>query len=297
MPPTAHSAPTFHLLPAHHFTIEQLTAAYNQTRVDYLVPMPMNAARLQEYIETYDVDLPASIVAMDGAQMLGLGMLGVRPGRAWITRLGVLPVERRQGVGWGIMQALINQAETRGLALTILEVIKNNLPAYNLFLHCQFVEQRELLVLRRPPGSLPWACEGEVKWLDRNAVLALLRARADVATWLTETASYAHAPELYGLQVTLPDGQQGWLVFQEHHHRFLPSYLTRVMAHTQVGEAAQVGRALFAHLYHRYPDWDTHTENIPAQDPHLPAYLDAGYIESFRRIEMYRHASPEAPAA
>jgi len=28
------------LVPASQFTIEQLTAIYNQTRVDYLLPMP-----------------------------------------------------------------------------------------------------------------------------------------------------------------------------------------------------------------------------------------------------------------
>jgi len=66
----------FQLAPASRFTIEQLTAAYNQTRVDYLVPMPMNAARLAEYIQHYDVDLERSAVALADEQMLGLGMLG-----------------------------------------------------------------------------------------------------------------------------------------------------------------------------------------------------------------------------
>ena len=43
------------LIPVSRFTYEQLAAIYNQTRVDYMVPMPMNAARLAEYITTYDV--------------------------------------------------------------------------------------------------------------------------------------------------------------------------------------------------------------------------------------------------
>ena len=60
------------LVPASHFTIEQLTAIYNQTRVDYLVPMPMNAARLSEYIRTYDVDLKHSLVALQDDQLLAL---------------------------------------------------------------------------------------------------------------------------------------------------------------------------------------------------------------------------------
>ncbi len=56
------------LVPASRFTIEQLTAIYNQTRVDYLVPMPMNARRLQEYITAYDVRLEHSLVAMHSGE-------------------------------------------------------------------------------------------------------------------------------------------------------------------------------------------------------------------------------------
>ena len=56
---------------ASNFSLQQLTDAYNQTRVDYIVPMPMNVARLQEYIDTYDIDLEASWVAMDGKIIFG----------------------------------------------------------------------------------------------------------------------------------------------------------------------------------------------------------------------------------
>ena len=64
------------LHPASKFTFEQLTNAYNETRVDYLVPMPMNVARLMEYCRVYDVSLEHSCVAVEGDVMLGLGMLG-----------------------------------------------------------------------------------------------------------------------------------------------------------------------------------------------------------------------------
>src|SRR3974377_2303179 len=93
------------LVPASSFSMDQLVAAYNQTRVDYLVPMPMNAARLAEYVHMYDVDLARSQVAVDGDHILGLAMLGVRPGQTWITRLGVLPVKRRRGGGEALMRA------------------------------------------------------------------------------------------------------------------------------------------------------------------------------------------------
>ena len=116
----ADSGAPVQLLPAHRFTIAQLTAAYNQTRVDYLVPMPMNAARLAEYIHVYDVDLGASVVALEGDTPLGLAMLGVRPGRSWITRLGVLPTARRHGVGRALMEALLETSDRRGFPFTVL---------------------------------------------------------------------------------------------------------------------------------------------------------------------------------
>jgi hypothetical protein len=60
---------TVDLIPARAFSYEELTEAYNNTRVDYLVPMPMNAARLREYVETYDVDMDSSVVAVDGNEI------------------------------------------------------------------------------------------------------------------------------------------------------------------------------------------------------------------------------------
>ena len=79
------------LIPASQFTIEQLTAIYNQTRVDYLVSMPMNSTRLAEYISMYDVDLDHSRIALLDNVLLGVAMQSVRDGRAWLTRLSVLP--------------------------------------------------------------------------------------------------------------------------------------------------------------------------------------------------------------
>ena len=66
----------FTLKSAAHFTVQQLTDIYNQTRVDYLVPMPMNVAKMKEYIQVYDVDLAQSAVAVSGSTPLGLGLLG-----------------------------------------------------------------------------------------------------------------------------------------------------------------------------------------------------------------------------
>jgi len=276
------------LVPANQFSIEQLTQAYNQTRVDYVVPMPMNAARLAEYVRTYDVDLSASVVAMDGNEMLGLAMLGVRPHAAWITRLGVLPAARRRHIGRALMEALLTISDERRLPLTLLEVIKNNVPAYNLFVQCGFQPKSEMLVLRRPPGPPAHVPEGDVELLEREGALALLSERSDFETWVTATDSLRNVDSLQALQVRLADGSRGWLVFQIQKLRLLPLLLTRFTLHTQAGEPRYVAEALLSFLYMLFPDLDTQVENVALNEPHLPAMLDLGFIEAFRRIEMYR---------
>jgi ribosomal protein S18 acetylase RimI-like enzyme len=269
------------LVPASSFSIEQLVAAYNQTRVDYLVPMPMNAARLAEYIHIYDVDLDRSQVAVDGDQILGLAMLGMRPGRTWITRLGVLPIKRRRGTGEALMRALLNATDRLKINCTSLEVIKHNIPAHTLFLKLGFSETRELLILRRPPGPPTEIPVAEVDWLDRAEALALLDARSASPAWTNETRSFANIENTLGLSLSLPDGSTGRLIFERQ--KFLLSHFVMLTAQ---GDSVALCRALLAHLYQRYPDLDTHAENITIDDSHLPAFFETRFVESFRRIEM-----------
>ena len=280
--------PAMRLVSAATFTIEQLTNAYNQTRVDYLVPMPMNAARLAEYIHHYHVDLDASLVALEGETMRGLAMLGVRAGRGWITRLGVIPTTRRRGVGRALVEALLDLGQRRGLAAAQLEVIQNNEPAYNLFARAGFETTHDLLVLRRPPAAAVHPPQGNAKWLEREVALGLLAERGDVVTWITETDSLVRVDHMQALAVALPDGSSGWLVFHEQKFRGLSLMLSRFVLHTQHGEPANVARNLLAHLYTRYRDLDTQIENVAVDDPHVPALREFGFIESFRRLEMRR---------
>ena len=118
MPHLSNSA--INLIPAGQFTIDELTEIYNQTRVDYLVPMPMNAARLAKYVQDYDVDLARSFVAVENGHLRGVAMLGVRNERTWITRLGVIPSTRRGGVGPESDAMKRKYAEYLGLSITRL---------------------------------------------------------------------------------------------------------------------------------------------------------------------------------
>jgi len=267
---------------ASEFTVEELTNAYNQTRVDYIVPMPMNARRLRDYIHNYDVDMERSAVAVSDGHILGISMLGVRPGRCWCTRLGVLPVKRRRGTGKLLMTDHLQKARELGAECMILEVIKDNMPAYSLFAQLGFRDTRVLLILRRPPGPLKESVGPyRVEHLEPAEVVGLLAQRRSTPSWLDEMPSLLNAGGLGALRVELANGGRGWLVYQSTMFQ-----LGRLVMQTEAGDPREVARALAHALHSEYPIKDTNTENLPLDDPHLPGLLDMGYLESFRRIEM-----------
>jgi hypothetical protein len=68
--------------------------------------------------------------------------------------------------------------------------------------------------------------------------------------------------------------------------------LTRFAYKTETGDPVTMAWAFLSHLHHQYPRLDTQLENIQVNDPHLAAFYQMGYIESFRRIEMWRGKVP-----
>jgi ribosomal protein S18 acetylase RimI-like enzyme len=280
---------TIEIISAVQFSIQALTDLYNQTRVDYLVPMPMSVDRLTEYIRDFDVDLSCSCVARaSDHQVLGLGMLGLRGNRTWITRLGVLPVTRRSGAGDAMMDYMLEKTEALNLKETHLEVIKNNEPAHKLFLKKGFHDIDVYLVMRRAPHSIVEPPIGDIKWLDRDEALQTLKNYPDHLTWINATESMENSPDVSGMRIQLPDGGRGWLVY-----RIQKFFLSHLVMHTEQGNPVEVGTQLLSHLYTRYPRMDTYAENILESDPHLPAFRSLAFFENFSRIEMHRYAAKE----
>lgn len=293
------------LLPASDFTIEELTRAYNLTRTDYLIPMPMNPGRLQEYILLYDVDLTKSIVAVEGDNIIGLGMLGSREGMGWITRLGVLPEGRRKGVGGTILDALLTEASDGGLPDIWLEVIHGNDPAHELFHKFQFRETRELIVARRPPrtaGNMSIVKDArKVRYLQHDEVLELHCRRKERMNWLNsietmrnvrrlvnvsiddESGHLQHElPHLSGIFVEFSDGAQGWVSYQA-----TTLQLKRISVEAVRGDPARATAGLLQLLHRLHSSQDSVIENIP-DDEAWAGFKQAGYFEVFRRIEMVR---------
>lgn len=276
----------FTLVPASNFTADELAEVYNLTRVDYIVPMPMNARRMQSYVRSYDVDLDASIVIFDGQeQMAGLGMLALRDDRGWITRLGIIPERRQKHLGQCLMSGLLEAARSRLIQMMQLEVIEGNEPAHRLFLKNGFQETRRLLVVRRPPAPLTGEAPATgltVTTLTWDEVMACLAQRGPGASWVNENASLVKMNELRGLRVKLPSGYSGWVVYQQTTFE-----LTHVICHAPAPVREEMTAALLYSMHAQHPLLDTKIENIPVTDPTWPVYQQFGYIEEFRRVEMF----------
>lgn len=272
------------LIPANHFTYEQLVDAYNQTRIDYVVPMPMNIARMREYSRVYDINQARSIVAMESNTMQGLGMLGVRENRSWITRLGVLPIGRRKGVGRSLMEELLRQSYVLNVDTAWLEVIKGNKPAHKLFQSLGFDETRELIVARRPPNPKAELPE-HIKYksitpLDHEDAVILLSHRKECPNWLNEIETFNHVKNLSALVIELENGSRGWVTY---HAGLLQ--LTRVIVEVTSGDMVDTTAAILHMLHYRHKRQDTITENL-FDEVQYQGFREVGYFEAFRRIEM-----------
>lgn len=271
---------TLQLVPASRYTIGELAGIYNQTRVDYLIPMPMNGERLAEYVHDFDIDPHLSMVALNEGRVAGLGMLGVRGVECWVTRLGVLPDNRRVGIGESIVTKMLDLSKDRGVKRVNLEVINGNEKAWSLFKKLGFKQTAEYLVLRRAPGHSELDIDGQFTPLEKDAALNLLRA-APRQTWINDVQSMANAADMTGIHLTLQDGSRGWALFREK----MPT-LTHIVLHTESGNPGAVGRHLLQHLHFTHSRFDTYAENIASADKHVPAFLSMGYFEAFRRTEM-----------
>lgn len=274
------------LIPASEFSLEQLVEVYNDTRADYLIPMPMTVEHLREYVRVYDVDLSASVVAVEGKRLIGVCMVGLRGSRVWITRLGVIPTARRLGCARAMLEHCLATARACGARRAQLEVIADNEAGQRLFAKAGFHAWRRLLVLRRPAGlPLPPALppDGMCEWLGTDVALARTVSRPWTPAWTNEVCSLVNAGGVRGLAVTEHiTGRQGWVCFQRRGTR-----LERVIVGPDTTAPAPAYSLLYR-LHEHFPECEAVAENVPASAPHLDAFFALGYAVAFARVEMER---------
>lgn len=273
---------SFQLFPANQFKIEQLLSIYNQTRADYIVPMPMHLSMLKEYIHVYDIDLSQSLVALIKEKMVGLGFLGIREDQSWITRLGLKAEHRGGGIGQALVVGLIQNSDRLSIRKNVIEVIKENKPAYRLFQKMNFKKKKELLILDRKPTKTS---------IPRTTILPMGQEKIDyhlnelngVQSWKNQPESLKKVKNLKGFSIQSPLKEKGWLIYQHN-----SSNICRLIFNVEKGYPNQVLSELLCHLHNLHPELDSRVENLPENSPFLPVLKKHNYIETFCRIEMVR---------
>ena len=128
------------LVPSDRYSYAELAELFTRGYEGYFVPMHLDEPTLRYMVETWDIDLSRSRVAPDA----GLANLAIRGDRAWIGGIGVVPEQRRNGVGRALMEAVLELAPPT----VLLEVIEANEPAIRLYESLGFEKTRVLEVWR-----------------------------------------------------------------------------------------------------------------------------------------------------
>ena len=276
-------------LPASRFPIEELVEAYTQTRADYVIPMPMSKSGFKKYIELYDINLDLSTAVMDTVitEIVAMGLLAIRGGDSWISRLGVVPLARSRGVGTLIANQLFETARRRGIERLWMELIDDsNLIGRQLIDKLGFQEIRELIVARRAPDLMisPKTVDQfeQVYQLDQSDLIPLLKQRRTRPSWINQTETYAKLlPQLAGLHITVPDVGRGWVIYEDNRFQ-----LRRLSIEVEEGDEFVMTGKILEVLHQVAAKRDASLENLPAESKQWAAYQEAGYFETFRRTEL-----------
>jgi [ribosomal protein S18]-alanine N-acetyltransferase len=73
------------------------------------------------------------LVARDGDEIVGYAGLSVTDGEAWVQNLAVRGDRQREGIGATLFEALLAEADRRGVRAVLLEVAVDNVAAQRLY--------------------------------------------------------------------------------------------------------------------------------------------------------------------
>jgi ribosomal protein S18 acetylase RimI-like enzyme len=134
------------LEPASGRSHSELAALFTAAYEGYFMPVTVDETAFSFMAATWDYDLAASRVALDGEEPVGICNLGVRGEEGWIGGVGVVARRRGEGIGRRLMRAVEDEARARGLRRIWLEVLVQNEPAIALYEQLGYEHVRELEV-------------------------------------------------------------------------------------------------------------------------------------------------------
>lgn len=208
------------VVPADTLSLAELAELFTAGYEAYFTPIAVDEPTLRFMVNAWDIDLAKSRAVPE----VGICNLGVRGETGWIGGLGVVPSQRRRGVGRALMEAVLEVAPP----IVTLEVIEQNEPAIRLYEELGFERTRILEVWTVDPveeaaarrvdpsplgqDNLPWQradeslpaeyerleVDGGAMLIRGGSVLQLEAADVDTAAELLSRGSklsYVNVPE------------------------------------------------------------------------------------------------------
>lgn len=140
------------LYSASSVSMAELASVFNQAFSDYLIEVYFTRDSLREYVHRHGLDLDASLVVGTEGYLVGLLLCGSDGETTWNAGMGIHPSWRKRGLGTELLDEWLVGARQEGSKRALLEVIKQNLVATNLYLSRGFREVRAYQGFEGRPG-------------------------------------------------------------------------------------------------------------------------------------------------
>ena len=258
-------------------SLEAFAAAFTSAFEGYPINISVDAAWLARRGRYEQHDLLNSLVAFDGAEVVGMAVLAVRGTRGWCGGFGVVPRWRGRGLGHRLMSELVKRARAAGLCRLSLEVLAGNTAAVRLYERAGMRVTRDLLVMERPAE---WAAAPRGAAVQAAPAAALLehftRLHPEPPAWQREPASLL-AAELCGLYLGARSRPRAYALVR--HTRDGETFLSDLAAAN-----TRQARAMCAALDHL--EGVIKINNEPERSPFVAPLLEHGFREVLRQHEM-----------
>jgi GNAT superfamily N-acetyltransferase len=200
-------------------SIPQLAELQARCLAGHPAPPPSDPEQFAHRLALNAIDLGASWIASYKGEDVGLALVARRGGFSRVDTLGVVPDDRRHGVGRSLIDAVLAWGRARGDVKLIVEVLSDNMSALELYRATGFHEWRQLVgwernapnVLTRDPSRTvselqlrhaAWAC---ARHADKDLPWQL--APETIANLAPPYRSFEHNKEAYCV-VRLVDDQK-----------------------------------------------------------------------------------------
>ncbi len=259
----------------------------NSAYVDYPVPLHLTAEQMTAIDRFYAIDLARSVVALVGDEPVGMALLAVRGRRGWVSGVGVIPAQRRRGIGHALMRRICENAAHGGLEELTLEVIAENGPAQRLYAGLGFQPTRELLMWRRPAeaDALPVPAERLLPAAPASLLTCFDRWHTQPAVWQRSAATLcamAEAGRLKGYRLDWHGRAAAYCLVSGHGE----SLSLMDVAIDPTTDIVTPGRILLQALAHQHGGQALTISNVPADDPLSRVLAALRFLVTMRQIEM-----------